>query len=101
MSKKKLKELIPSKVRITSKVSYEIVFIDAFTADKQVGECRYEAKQIVLKNGESDTETWSTFLHEVAHAMSFEYGDKAPLTETQVIWLEKAIKNFLRLNKLV
>lgn len=101
MAKKKLKELIPSKVRITSKVSYEIVFIDAFPLEKQVGECRYEAKQIVLKNGQSDTETWSTFLHETLHAMSFEYGMKAQLTETQTLWLEKAIKNFLRLNKLV
>lgn len=77
------------------------MFIDAFADLKQVGECRFDAKQIVLKNGESDTETWNTFIHETAHAWSFEYGQEAPLTETQVLWLEKAMKNFLRLNKLV
>lgn len=101
MSKKKLKDKIPSKVRITSKVSYEVVFIDSFQDPNQLGECRYYEKQIVIKNGLSDSECWGTFIHEVAHSMSFEYGDKTPLTETQVLWLEKALKNFIRLNKLV
>lgn len=101
MPRRLLKDKIPSKVRITSKVSYEVVFIDAFKDECQVGECRYNEKQIVIKNGLSDTETWSTYLHEVTHALSFEYGHKFPLTENQVIWIEKGIKNFLRLNNLV
>lgn len=101
MAKRKLKELIPSKVRVTSKVAYEVLFTDAFPNINQAGECRPTEKQIIIENGQSDTETWSTFLHEVAHSWSFEYGEKAPLTETQVLWLEKAMKNFLRLNKLV
>ena len=101
MAKKKLKDLIPSTTRITSKVSYEVVFIDNFPDEKQVGECRQNPSQIVIKNGESDTETWATYIHEVLHALSFEYGEKNPLTETQVLWLEKAVKNFIRLNKLV
>lgn len=101
MPKKKLKDKIPPKVRVTSKLSYEVVFIDAFPNENQVGECRYNEKQIVIKTGLSDSETWGTFLHELAHAWSFEYGGKNPLTETQVIWLEKALKNCIRLNNLV
>jgi hypothetical protein len=101
MTKKKLKDNIPSKVRITSKVSYEVVFIDSFPDENQLGECRYYEKQIVLKNGLSDSETWSVFIHEIIHGISFEYGEKTALTETQVLWLEKGLKNFIRLNKLV
>lgn len=102
MAKQKpLKDLIPSKVRITRNVSYEVLFIDQFTDEHQLGEARYNEKQIVIKNGRPDTETFSTYLHEILHAMSFEYGDKTQLTETQVLWLEKATKNFLMLNKLL
>lgn len=99
MSKWLLK-LIPSSVRITSKVTYEIVFIEAFPDPKQVGECRLgEHKQIVIKSGQSPTETFLTCLHEISHSLSDEYG--IGLTESQVLKLERALFNILKLNKLL
>jgi hypothetical protein len=38
MPKQKLKDLIPPKVRITSKVSYEVLFVDEFTDNTCLGE---------------------------------------------------------------
>lgn len=100
MSKQKLKELIPSKVRITQKVSYEVLYVDEFPDPRDVGECRPTEKQIVIKNGQSDTETYKTFLHELFHSFSFEY-QGLNLTENQVQKLEEAFYRYQRLNKLI
>lgn len=100
MAKKKLKDLIPPKVRITSKVSYEVLFVDEFSNPRTLGECRYDAKQIVIKNGLSDTENYKTYLHELFHAFSFEYPG-LELTEKQVQKLEEAMYRYERLNNIV
>lgn len=98
---KALSKLIPPRVRITSKVSYEIVYSDAFPMEKQVGECRpNEPHQIVIKNGQSDTETFKTFLHEFWHSVSAEYPG-INLTENQTLALEHATFKVLKLNKLI
>jgi hypothetical protein len=89
---------LPPKVRIKSKVSYEIVYSDLISdCDKTLGECRPVEKQIVIKSGLSDTETVKTFIHEVFHAMDFEYG--LELKHKSVHALEEAILKLLKLNK--
>lgn len=94
---------IPSKVRITSKVCYEVVFVDHFIDDDPKskyltrGECRKEQKQIVIKNGMSKTETYKTLLHEILHAVEFE--SKHPIPHKTVYMLEKNLWRLLKLNK--
>lgn len=101
MKKQNLKALIPPTVRITRKVAYEVLFTDDFVKDrKQVGECRPDTKQIVIKNGQSDTESYKTYLHELFHALSFEYPEMN-LTEKQVRLLEEAFYRYERLNKVI
>jgi hypothetical protein len=98
---KKLIKLIPAKVRVKKDVSYEIVFIESFDNDENcLGMCRHESKQILIKLGQSPTETFKTFIHELLHAISFEY-PKLNLTENQVLILEDAIFRLLRLNKVI
>jgi len=97
---KKLEKIIsklPQKLRITSKVSYELLYLLEFNDNKTLGECRPNEKQIVVVSGQPTTELTKTYIHELLHALSFEYNIN--LTEAQVQKLEVAIYNFLRLNK--
>lgn len=95
-----LLKLIPARVRITRDVTYEVLFIDSFPDPKQVGECRPDSKQIVIKKGESHTETFKTYIHEVLHAMSLER-EGMNLTEKQVRLLEDEVFRVLKLNKIL
>jgi len=92
----KLKESIPSKVYITPKIFYSVLWVSEFKDETQVGECRANEKQIILKMNEDSKDTVSTFIHEVVHAQNFEYNIK--LTERQVIALEHAELNRRILN---
>lgn len=94
---KKLVDNIPNKIRITQKVSYEIVFIDEFIDGRTLGECRFDTKQIVLNKNQSLSETIKSLIHECFHALAME--NDFELTENQVLALEDAIYRFLRLNK--
>lgn len=96
MAKKKYPP-IPSHIRLTAKRDYEVTYINNFKDPKQLGECRWEPPQIVIKTGQSDKENFSTVLHEIIHAVSFE--EDINLTETQVLKLEKGLLRLLRLNK--
>jgi hypothetical protein len=100
MKRADLIKLIPARVRITRDVTYEILFIDSFTDPKQVGECRFHEKQIVIKKGESPTETYKTYLHEKFHAYSFEFPE-LNLTEKQVKLLEEAEYKYQKFNKIL
>lgn len=101
MKLKKLINILPSKIRILKDVSYEVLFIEQFMKDaKQVGECRPDPRQIIIRKNESDTETLKTLIHETLHAVSFEYKD-LNLTETQVRILEEAIFRFVKLNNIL
>lgn len=93
------KPKFPSHVRITSKVTYEVLFNDQFKDDTQVGEARLDDKQIIIKKDQSNTELLKTFIHEVVHTMSHEY--EIGLTESQVQKLELSIYKYLRLNNLL
>lgn len=88
---------LPHKIRITSKVSYEILHVDAFDDPEQLGECRFDTKQILINKNQSDTETIKTFIHEVLHALSEESG--AAIPHGSIYKLESAILKMLKLNK--
>lgn len=102
MRAKDLPKLIPNSVRITKDVSYEVVYIDQFTGEVgyQYGECRYEARQIVLNKNQPPTELFKTFLHEYLHAISFETKN-LNLTENQVRLLENSLFRSIKLNGLL
>jgi hypothetical protein len=95
MSKRDFK--LPSRVRITQRIAYEVVYVETFQNPNVLGECRFDSKQIVIKSGQSPRETRKTLIHEIYHAMSFET-PKLNLTEAQVLALEKATDRVLRLN---
>lgn len=80
------KRRIPHRVQVASKVFYEILWVDNFTVNN-LGETRYNEKQIVLKNNMSNKLTVITYLHELLHAMSYHHD--LGLTETQVLASEK------------
>lgn len=90
---------IPSHVRLTPKRDYEVTYINNFKDPKQLGECRLEPPQIVIKADLPPKEKFSTFIHELIHAISFE--EDINLTETQVLKLERGLLRVLRLNKLI
>ncbi len=101
MKAKDLLKLIPNKVRITKDVTYEVLFTNEFlTDDSQLGEARFNTKQILIKHGQSPTECFKTFLHEVFHAISFESPDMN-LTENQVRKLEDSVFRLLKLNNIL
>lgn len=87
---------IPSHIRITSKRDYQVMYVDSFRDDEQLGECRWNPPQIVAKAGQSDKEIFSTILHESIHALDFE--EDIGLTETQVLKLERGLLRMLKLN---
>lgn len=90
---------IPAKVRITSKVSYEVVFAEKVADDPECrGICRFDPKQIVLLMGQSEQMMVKTFLHEVLHAVDHEH--EIGLQHKHVYALEDALAKLFRLNKL-
>jgi hypothetical protein len=97
MSKKLKRVAIPNSVRITPKVTYEVLFSDEISSGPDImGEMRPVEKQIIIKNGQSNTELVKTFIHELIHALSDE--NDVGMTETQVRKMETAVYKFLRLN---
>lgn len=98
MQWKKLVKLIPSKVQIKQKTDYEIVWTEEHVSEENLGETRFDPKQIVISKDQCDKEKVHTYWHEVLHAISHEYG--ADLTETQVLKLEKALYYLLKPNNL-
>ncbi len=82
---KQLAKQIPSRVQISSKVWYTVLWIEEFPGDT-VGEMCKETKQIRLKLGQTNKEKVLTYLHEILHAAADENG--IGLTEKQVSVLE-------------
>lgn len=94
----KLLSKLPSHIRITPYVSYELVYIPEFANKKILGETRPDTKQIVIKSNEPPGQTVSTIIHEILHAIALE--NDFELTEKQVLALEDGIVRALRLNKI-
>lgn len=80
---------IPARLKIKNKVVYEIVWVDSFTDPDVLGECRFDSKQIAMKSGLSERETYKTLIHEVLHAMEFERGIK--ISHKAIYQLEDAV----------
>lgn len=93
---------IPSKVRITRRIHYEVLWVQEFhNCPDTLGECRPNEKQIVLKVGQTPDQLLKTFIHEVFHAFKFEYPSLKKLGHREIYGLELPIYNFLKLNKLL
>lgn len=88
---------IPHLVRITSKVSYRVVWVQRFKDDSQLGECCPNSKTITLLAGRGEKETRRTFVHEVAHAIAFEFG--FDWTEGRVQEIEMGVWSVLSRNR--
>ena len=80
---------IPARIKIKNRVVYEIVWVDSFKDPKTLGECRFDARQIALKTGQSDRETLKTLIHEILHAIDYERG--IPIRHRTVYQMETAI----------
>jgi Zn-dependent peptidase ImmA (M78 family) len=87
---------LPHKIRITSKVSYELAWVDRFDDETCVGECRYDRKQIAMKRGQSEVEQFRTLIHELFHAVAHECDIEIP--HKAIYGLEHAIERVLKLN---
>lgn len=90
------KVVLPSKVRITGKVSYEVIYCDDLGKDT-LAECRSAPlKQIALRNNLSNKELIKSFLHEVLHCIEFEYNISIP--HKTIHDMEEGIYKILKLN---
>ncbi len=88
---------LPSQVKIKNKVVYEIVHIESFSDPNTLGECRFDAKQIVIKKGQTPSQEFKTLTHELLHAISEERGIQ--ISHKAIYQLEHAIEYLLKANK--
>ncbi len=79
----------PKLIYVTNE-SYKVVFIKKM---KDYGETNYDKRIIKLRAGMSNRETFTTFIHEMLHALHHEHGFK--LKHKQVYALEKSIFELL------
>jgi len=99
MSWNSLIKRIPSKVQVDKDIHYEVLWSDEISGDHHLmGQTRFDKgyKQIVIRKDLSDQDIIVTYLHELLHAISFEYGIK--LTENQILALEKSFYYILKSN---
>jgi hypothetical protein len=88
---------IPSRVRITGRTSYDVVFQERIADDPEcLGLCDPEKRTITLKLGLADSELLKTFVHECLHALSAEHGFDLP--HRTVYALEECLVRMLKLN---
>jgi hypothetical protein len=80
---------IPARLKIKNKVVYEIVWVESFADPDVLCECRFDSKQIALKQGQSEREIMKTLIHEILHCMEFEREIK--IAHKSVYQLEDAI----------
>lgn len=87
---------IPPRIRVKANVTYEILWVDSFKDESQMGECDDVKKQIIIRKGLGKRASYYTFLHELIHAIDME--NKFGLTEAQVNGLEVEFNRVSRLN---
>jgi len=90
---------IPHRIKINSKISYEVVWVDRFNDPSQVGECRFPERQIVIKKELSESDLIKTLIHELLHVV--EYEAETPIPHKLVYMLEKWIYRLLKANKII
>jgi len=91
---------IPSKIKIKGRVFYQVVWSQSIKGDPEtLGLAEPNEKTIYLKFGMSESETMKTLIHEIIHAIEFEWDCPIPhkITET----LEEGIWKVLKLNGLL
>lgn len=92
--------MLPSRVRLKSKVSYEIVYQDLIKDDPNcLGLCDPNNRHIYIKNGLSKNLEIQCFIHEWLHSAENEF--KIKLSHESIYKLEEAIFKFLTLNKYI
>lgn len=92
MKLSKLKRL-PNAVKVDAGKPFEVLYVTEFAHDpKLLGEFRPEQRQLVIKLGQSESETTKTLFHEFLHAVSDMNGGS--LTEADVLQLENNLKYF-------
>jgi len=91
------KPTLPSKVRITSKVTYRVIISDELDKDT-LGECRFEEKHIIIKQGLSYSESIKVLIHELLHCIEW-HGLKRDISHKLIYDLENPIFKILLLNK--
>lgn len=87
---------IPASIKITKQTTFRVLWIDSFENKKQIGECDYHTKQIVLKRGLDKWTLFWTFFHEIIHAISERR--KLRITEKQVNGIEVGFSRIAELN---
>ncbi|NJO65353.1 MAG: hypothetical protein HC836_46855 [Richelia sp. RM2_1_2] len=90
---------LPSKIQVSSNTKYEVLTIKEFKESDTMGETRFEARQIVLKQGLPAKDQVETFFHELLHAFSDEYGIN--LTERQIINMEYMLPYLIKFVKII
>lgn len=91
---KQLRKNIPNRVQVNRNVFYEVLWIDEFKDGQTLGETRFHERQIVIINGLSAKKAVTTYLHELAHAVSMEH--EVDLTENQILSLESSFYYVLK-----
>lgn len=92
---------IPSKICVKKGVEYEVVWVDEIESDPSLmGLCRDKGearqRQILLKKGMSQKDTWQTFIHELLHVLEFE--NRIRISHKLIDQLESPIFQLLKLN---
>lgn len=92
---------IPSKICVKKGVEYEVVWVDEIESDPSLmGLCRDKKearqRQILLKKGMSQKDTWQTFIHELLHVLEFE--NRIRISHKLIDQLESPIFQLLKLN---
>lgn len=76
---------------------YQIKFVRKVRGEGgTLGECDTSEHRIRIKLGQSSTETFNTFVHEILHAIETEYSIQ--LKHSDVYKLERALSDFLMTN---
>jgi hypothetical protein len=89
---------IPAKVKIKRGVYYKVLWQEIIADDHScMGITIKEDRTIIIKIGMSNTDTAKTFIHELIHAIEFEYNE--PIPERIVYALDEGIFKVLKLNK--
>ncbi|NDF13277.1 MAG: hypothetical protein EB060_10755 [Proteobacteria bacterium] len=96
--------MIPSRVRIKRNAVYNVVYQAEIEGNKHLeGLCvritvpgERPVRQIILKKGMSRTQTELAFIHELIHAIEFEYEIAIP--HALIYLLEAPIHKILKLN---
>lgn len=76
--------------------TYEIKWARKFKDRMQMAECDPGAHEITIKLGQTPTETFRCFIHEILHAIEFEM--HIDIKHSMIYKLEEALFHLLKLN---